>query len=383
MYITKPLSPRYPQMPIDALFDFDNTYDVNRYKPICDPSATTTMICDRVPKNVFNMWRPERTLNSLLAFNYEFADVVDLPDYRPHYHHYTLPKKNGKRRPIDQPLPRLRQAQDKLVTIIKASMPANHHASAYAYVEKRETKNAVEKHQKNDSHWFAKFDFTNFFGSTTPEFVFRMLKDIYPFSWIYETGNGHVVETAFSICFLNGGLPQGSPVSPMLTNIMMIPLDHCLCNTLHNYKHKSYIYTRYADDMQISCQYDFDVKEIEKLIVDTLASFKAPFSLNKEKTHYGSRAGRNYMLGIKLNADNAITVGYQEKKFFKANLNNYIMDRKNKRGWELEDIQSLKGKLAYYRHIEKEYFDNLVARMNDKYHVDVDAMLKNDIKSLA
>lgn len=385
MYITTPLAPRYPQIPMDALFDFNEDISLDRYKPVCDPSATTTSVRDKIPANVYQMWRPERLLNALKNFVDLHADVVGLRDYRPLYNHYEIPKKNGKTRPIDEPLPPLRAAQDQLVQIIEACMPATHHSAAYAYVKQRETLDAVKKHQSNDSHWFAKFDFTNFFGSTTPAFLENMLAQIYPFSWLNEQGEWEVVSKALSVCFLRGGLPQGSPASPLLTNIMMIPIDYALNKTLHNFDRRSFIYTRYADDIQISCKVDFDVKVIERLITDTLKQFNAPFHLNREKTHYGSRAGRNWMLGIKLNAENKTTVGYMNKKFMKAMLTNYVLDRKKgpERKWTLNEIQTMSGNLSYYRHVEQEYFDQIVTRLGEKFGVNIDAAIKEDIKAMS
>lgn len=384
MYITTPLAPRYPQIPIESLFDFSGKYDNYSMEPLEDPSATYTAIRDKIPNSVYSSWRPERLLNYLQRFVQEYAAVINLPDYRLLYNHYEIPKKNGKTRPIDEPLPQLRAAQDKLVEIVKLCMPANHHAAAYAYIEKRTTVDAAKKHQKNVSNWYAKFDFTNFFGNTTTEFVFRMLRQIYPFSWVYDQGQGKVVEDAFSVCFLRGGLPQGSPISPMLTNIVMIPIDHFLCNTLHNYQKKSFVYTRYADDMQISCKYAFSVHEIEKLIVSALRKFNAPFPLNREKTHYGSRAGRNAMLGVHINVANEITVGHENKRLMKAMLTNYILDRKSKRRhWDLEEVQQLQGKLSYFRQIEKGYFDSVVKHLGEKFRVNIDAAIKEDIKMMS
>ncbi len=385
MYITTPLPPRHPQIPMEALFDFDNTFSADRYKPFYDPSATTTSVRDSVPASVYSRWRPERLVHNLRRFVEAHQAVIGLSDYRHLYNHYEIPKKNGKTRPIDEPLPLLRLAQDSLVQIIEDCMPATHHSAAYAYVKRRETLDAVKKHQANESWWFAKFDFTNFFGSTTPEFLEAMLKQIYPFSWAYQNGEWEVVSKALSVCFLRGGLPQGSPVSPLLTNIMMIPLDYALNTALRNYEKRSFVYTRYADDIQISCKVDFDVKLIEKLIEHTLGEFQAPFALNREKTHYGSRSGRNWMLGIKLNAENKTTVGHVNKKFMKAMLTNYVLDRKKgaDRKWELSEIQTLSGNLSYYRHIEKEYFDQVVRRLGEKFGVDIDAALKHDIKTMS
>lgn len=384
MYITTPLSARNPQIPIDVLWDFDGVYADRNFDCLYDPSATLTRIMRDVPKSVYEKWRPEYLMIHFQRFVEEYPDIIDLPDYRPLYRHYEIPKKNGKMRPIDEPTPRLKQAQKTLAELLKQDCPATHHAAAYAYIEQREPIKAVQKHQKNNSNWFAKFDFTNFFGSTTPRFVSDMLSQIYPFAWMcQQSGGRELMDKVLSICFLNGGLPQGSPISPLLTNIMMIPIDHKLMNALLDYDRHNFVYTRYADDMQISCKYTFNVKSIERLIEKTLGEFKAPFSLNKEKTHYGSRSGRNWMLGIMLNAENNTTVGYREKKYLKASITNYIEDVKAPvRRWELNEIQQLAGKIGYYRHIEKDYFDQVVAHLSEKFGVDVDEQIKIDIKAM-
>lgn len=379
MYITIPLSPRHPQVSLELLFDFDATPAST--EAFYDPSATLTRTFDRVPERIYWAFRPER-LNILLSrFVSQYADLLNCDTYRPHYRHYEIPKKNGKKRPIDDPDAELREAHLALKRIVEDVCPATHHANAYAYIAQRECKDAVEKHQKGAGHWFAKFDFTNFFGSTTPAFFFSQLREIYPFSWAYANGHGELIEKAFSCCFLDGGLPQGSSMSPLLTNLMMIPFDHQMSKTFRSFENAQYVYTRYADDIAVSCKCAFDVKKVERAINQQLADLGAPFRLNAAKTHYGSRSGRNWMLGMKLNADNNITVGYREKKEMRAMLHNYVMDRKHGHSnWDLTDIQQLNGKLSYYRHIEPEYFNDLLRRLAAKYGFDVVKAMQEDIK---
>ena len=129
-----------------------------------------------------------------------------------------------------------------------------------------------------------------------------MLARIFPFSEIvkYPVGRDEFTK-ALSLCFLNNGLPQGTPISPFITNVMMIAIDHKISNTLRNFDNKRFVYTRYADDLLISCKIDFNKDLVQKLVADTLSEFNAPFGIKAEKTRYGSSAGRNWNLGLMLN----------------------------------------------------------------------------------
>lgn len=117
-------------------------------------------------------------------------------------------------------------------------------------------------------------------------------------------------------------------------------------------------YTRYADDMCISCRVDFPYKVIENYIIDTLRWMHAPFQLNTQKTHYGSRSGQNWILGVMLNKDNEISIGHREKKYFESMLTSYILShgqgtfsgsysRDAARPWPLEDVRKLHGAETY------------------------------------
>ena len=86
----------------------------------------------------------------------------------------------------------------------------------------------------------------------------------------------------------------------------MIPIDHRLFNELN---HHRYVYTRYADDIHISCVQKFDPNKMIGYIRKVLKEFGAPYEIKDEKTHFGNRKGKNFLLGLMLNADNNITVG--------------------------------------------------------------------------
>lgn len=285
-------------------------------------------------------------------------------------------------RRIDAPKDELKGVLYQLKSIFEEMFGALYHTSAFAYIKNRSTLDALKRHQSNESKWFGKYDLSNFFGSTTVEFIMKMFSMIFPFSEVIKYSSGKSeLKKALSLCVLKGVLPQGTPISPLITNIMMIPIDHKLSNTLRDFDGQSFIYTRYADDFLISSKYNFNYKVIEKLLVDTLAEFEAPFTIKSEKTRYGSSAGSNWNLGVMLNKDNKITVGYKKKRQFKAMISSYVMDRLHGQRWDKSDIQQMEGFRNYYRMVEGETIDKIIEHIGQKFNVDIVQLIKEDLRA--
>ena len=207
---------------------------------------------------------------------------------------------------------------------------------------------------------------------------------IFPFSEVIKNETGKKeLRAALELAFLDGVLPQGTPISPLITNIMMIPVDFKLANTLRDFNHQRYVYTRYADDFLVSSKYKFRIKNIEDFIVETLKSFDAPFTLNREKTRYGSSSGSNWNLGLMLNKDNEITVGYQAKRRFQAMLYAFAEDSKKGRRWDKSDIQVMEGHRNYYRMVEKKTIDAMVEHVSKNVGLDVVKLIKDELRGAA
>lgn len=345
---------------------------------------TVTRFFDAVPDKIARNFNVDTAINALESFITVHQNLYSA-DRNSLYRVFSIPKKTGGLRTISEPLPPLMDALIELRDILSAEMHALYHTAAFAYIKGRCTMDALKRHQFNGSRWFMKTDFSDFFGSTTKEFLMSMLAVIFPFSEIVKQQDSQGVNRgaealskAIDLCFLNGGLPQGTPISPMLTNLMMIPIDHYLYNTL---RQRHFVYTRYADDIQISHQYSFDQQEIVGIINGALTRFNAPFRINPKKTRYGSSAGQNWNLGLMLNKDNKITIGWQRKKQFKAMCCNYINDRKNNICWDVHDVMRLRGIISYYMMIEKDYISYLLSSFNNKYNVNILRMIHNDIEN--
>lgn len=296
-------------------------------------------------------------------------------DTSEHYRHFEIPKKTNpnKKRPIDAPDEILSSLQTSYASYIKALRVIPHKA-AHAYVEERSTITAMKKHQENDSKWYLQIDLKNFFNSINKEFLERMLMKVYPFSFIEKQTFDNIVK----LSLLNGELPQGSHLSPLLTNIVMIPIDHDINETLHNYKRHHYVYTRYADDITISCKEKFDAKEIENVIKSIFDKWEVPFRINEEKTRFGSTAGRNFHLGIIVNKDNKLSIGHEKNQKFRAKIYNYCQVGNE---WALNDLQKLLGLISYYRTIEPEFIRKTLFKYSLKFGFDIEKHIKKRISS--
>lgn len=377
VYITVRQSPIYHQMTLEEFLfqNFQAPAVVN-----ANMANTKTYEYESASEHFTSNLDVDSLIHKLERYNQSVAHLRE-KDRHSLYDSFHIPKKSGGLRKIDAPLPELMNALRQLKTIFEEDFHALYHTAAFAYVKNRSTIDAVKRHQKNNSKWFGKLDLHNFFGSTTPEFVMSMFSMVYPFSEVVKVPQGRQeLRTALELAFLDGVLPQGTPLSPLITNVMMIPVDFKLSKAFRDFDKQRFIYTRYADDFIISSKYDFDVHAVEGLVVQTLKDFGAPFSINNTKTRYGSSSGRNWNLGVMLNKDNEITVGNKKKRQFQSMLYNYITDKKGGIEWNREDIQVVQGLHSYYRMVEKDTIDAIVKHINEKMGVDVLRLIKEDLR---
>lgn len=377
VYITVMQSPIYHQMTLEE-FLFQNFQAPTILNT--NVSNTRTYVYETVSEHFTSRIDTDALIRKLVRFN-EQTEALRAQERSTLYETFHIPKRSGGLRRIDAPKPELMNALRNLKTIFEEDFHALYHTSAFAYVKNRCTVDAVKRHQKNNSKWFGKLDLHDFFGSTTLDYVIKMFSMVFPFSEIVKFPNGEAeLRKALDLAFLNGGLPQGTPLSPLITNVMMIPVDYKLANAFRDFDKQRFIYTRYADDFIISSKVDFDVHRVEKLVVDTLHEFGAPFTINESKTRYGSSAGRNWNLGVMLNKDNEITVGHKKKRQFQSMLYNYITDKRKGISWPREDVQTMQGLHSYYRMVEPETIDAIVKHTNEKMETDVLRLIKDDLR---
>ena len=227
----------------------------------------------------------------------------------------------------------------------------------------------MKQHQKNESKWFLQLDLKDFFNSINEQFLRDMLMKVYPFPFIPETELENIIKCSL----LNGSLPQGSHLSPTLTNLIMVPIDYQITETLHNYNKHHFVYTRYADDITISSKEKFDPKEIESVVKTIFHRYQVPFRINEEKTRFGSSAGRNYHVGLILNKDNQISVGHEKNNKFKAMIFNFCTVGTE---WEIKDVYRMLGLISYYKAIEPEFVNKVLDKYGKRFGINILATAK-------
>lgn len=301
-----------------------------------------------------------KVLNNLYTVFDRVCSAYQLPnwwgntgmtDFSDRYETFHIPKASGGVREITAPLPDLRDAQREALKIITKQCKFLPHNAAHGFTKNRNPKTALQVHQANKSKWFLKMDIKDFFPSCTGNALQKALRETYPFYQLPSEVRvmlGHLATK-------DGRLPQGSPLSPLLANMIMIPVDIVLTQYC---KGNKLIYTRYADDIMISSREHFDAGVVSACVETLLEDYG--FSINQDKTRYGSSAGRNWNLGLMYNEAGNITVGHQKKKLVKNMVHNFTTKPEEQ---TQENKYKLLGIVGYCAYIEPDYFKPYLSKI--------------------
>jgi RNA-directed DNA polymerase len=251
-----------------------------------------------------------------LAYNRKVSRVS-------HYRRFLLPKKTGGFRLISAPMPRLKQAQKWALEHIFAKL--NVDPAAHGFVAGRSIVSNAKPHVGADV--VVNFDIKDFFPTVT----FPRVKGA-----IRHLGYSESVATALAlVCtepdvdevaldgttwFVARGqryLPQGSPCSPAITNLLCRRLDTRLGGLA---RALGFVYTRYADDLTFSGRGEAaESKRVGKLlrgVADIVAH--EGFVVHPEKTRVMRRGRRQEVTGIVVN--DRPSVPRDELRKFRATL---------------------------------------------------------------
>lgn len=200
------------------------------------------------------------------------------------YRQFTIPKSNGKARKISEPLPVLKEVQHFILDNILLKVPCSVYAKAY---KPGATLKGNAKFHRNQPI-LVKLDIKDYFPSLHESRVYQLFHD--------SLGYGKSVSVLLAkLCTLNGGLPQGAPTSPYLSNLLTAELDEDIykfCSNNGNLR-----YTRYADDISISG--NMDPSNVISAVCHIVSEHH--LCINKAKTAVIRQHDRQVVTGIAVN----------------------------------------------------------------------------------
>ncbi|MGE0606303.1 MAG: reverse transcriptase family protein [Pirellulales bacterium] len=214
------------------------------------------------------------------------VDLRELQDFRPGYRAFKLAKRRGGQRTIHAPDDRTKKLQRAVLHRLLYGLRAYPAACGF-----ERGKSIVENAQPHAGQCVVvKMDVRDFFTSTTARRVELYFRRI---GW-----SAAAARLLAQIVCLDGGLPQGAPTSPRLSNLVNYYLDVQLAAYARRRKGS---YTRYADDMTFSFPKDYP-KRIRGLVQVVRRVLKAHgYEPCHEKTRILRRHQRQMVTGLVVN----------------------------------------------------------------------------------
>lgn len=215
----------------------------------------------------------------------ERAQVVEL---EPSYTRHQIPKRRGGQRQILAPSPPLKAMQRRILRRLLNRLSAHPMATGF----ERGQSIAINALAHRSRAVVVKMDIRDFFPSTRADRIEQYFRAI---GW-----NREVSRRLTHLCTYEGGLPQGAPTSPRLSNLVNIQLDARLDGLAQHY---AAVYTRYADDMTFS--FGQDEHQVVNTLIRGAKEIVAGYGYrlhNRKKLCIARACDRQQVTGLVVNA---------------------------------------------------------------------------------
>ncbi|NEZ89063.1 retron Ec67 family RNA-directed DNA polymerase/endonuclease [Weissella paramesenteroides] len=272
-----------------------------------------------------------------------------------HYTEFSIPKKySNELRTINAPDSELKKIQKQIKRLIENQLLSKKYyfnISSQAYQKNKSIFTNAQIHR--NKKYILHFDIENFFDNIT----FRRINGFFQKNKRFKLP--YNISTILTrLCCCKGHLVQGSPISPIISNLIGDGLDYKLRKLSNKYH---FIYTRYADDMIFSTN-------DSKIITNKLQEFmkdlqdiieQEGFSLNQRKYTLMGPNVRHYVTGLTNNKKVATPIEFYKStramanhlyKYGEINVNGKIFDSNS----YPSPVNIVEGRLNHIYHIEQE-----------------------------
>ena len=204
-----------------------------------------------------------------------------------------IPKDNGKKRQLGIPTVVDRLVQQAINQVLMPHYERKFSRASFGFRPRKGCHDALRKAQKvveKGYTYVVDLDLERFFDmvshSKLIEILSRSIKDGRVISLIHKYLRSGVMN--HGVFEMNDvGTPQGGPLSPLLSNIMLNELDKEL-------EHRGHPFVRYADDAMIFCKSKRAAIRVKATITRFIES-KLHLKVNKEKTVVSYVRGVKYL----------------------------------------------------------------------------------------
>ncbi|MDA9864132.1 reverse transcriptase family protein [Flavobacteriales bacterium] len=202
------------------------------------------------------------------------------------YRSFTIPKKSGGERHIDAPKRTLKLVQWALVPVFSEMFTPSPHA--FGFVKGKGIVGNASVHLGQVA--VLNVDIQGFFPSVSRARIEAVFKE----------GPGlrmssFMARSIARLCTLRGGLPQGSPASAVLTNLVTVRLDARLAGLAEQFGCR---YSRYVDDITLSAPGRTPLDRLLPRLEAILMS--EGFVLHPDKTRLQTSSMRQEVTGLVL-----------------------------------------------------------------------------------
>lgn len=264
-----------------------------------------------------------------------------------------IPKPDGGIRQLGIPTVIDRMIQQALLQVLTPIYDPHFSESSFGFRPRRNAQQALQKateHVANGKTWVVDLDLERFFDQVNHDrLMYKMsitIKDKRILKLIRRYLQAGLLQDGL-ITERQSGTPQGGPLSPLLSNIVLDELDkelekrgHCFC--------------RYADDCNI---YVNSQKAADRVKASITAFIEGKMKLNVNSDKSASaRVSRRQFLGYRIYTDASLGLSPKTMRRFR---NKVIKMTKRNRGCSLQRVindlnRVLRGWMAYFKLINSQ-----------------------------
>lgn len=274
-----------------------------------------------------------------------------------HYHTFGIPKKSGGVRKISAPKSKMKALQNWVLSNILNQIPVC--PQAHGFIRSRSIVTNAHPHTGKDI--VINIDLKDFF----PSIDYKRVKGLFHklgyseqmatiFALICTQAETDTVEMDGVTYYVQKGkrfLPQGSPASPAVSNLIAYRLDRKVQGLASKL---GFTYTRYADDLSFSTS-NSNKQNVARLlhflrkIIETEG-----LTVNPEKTHIMRNGGQQKVTGLVVNRK--LNVDRTQLRKFRALLHNIEMNGWNGQKWGRTDniLHAIEGYIHFIKMVNPE-----------------------------